>query len=37
MTNSELEYYDLVRNATKNANPHGEANDFLHALENMFA
>jgi len=33
----ELEYYDLVRDATKNANPNGEAKDFLQALENMFA
>ena len=33
----ELDYYDLVRDATKNANPNGEADTFLHALENMFA
>ncbi|MCL2171137.1 MAG: DUF4303 domain-containing protein [Defluviitaleaceae bacterium] len=33
----ELEYHDLVRDATKNANPNGEANDFLVALGNMFA
>ena len=33
----ELEYYDLIRDATKNANPNGEADDFLCALDNMFA